>query len=328
MKHEDPAPASWRQRVLALAERRLPALTRLRQPESLPILLHRRRIYVLPSGFGFAFAVLVAIMLVGALNYSNNPALLLTCVLAASAWMSLFVGFRALAGLELAATTAGDCHAGDSIEMRCTFAVSTRVRAHLQLQWNDRRTAFAIERGESTTVRVDMPTERRGWFRPGRMKLWTTQPLGLFVIWSWLNPEVAVLVYPSAEQPAPPFPVADGGHGQRFIRGGDDYAGLREYRAGDPSRRIAWKASARQDALLVRDSELMVGDTLAFDYDALGGCAHEARIRRLTAWVLAAEAAMRSYVLRTPEATIGPGLGSQHRHACLRALALMPHAPD
>ena len=31
-------------RILAIAERRLPALTRLRQPESLPILLNRWRL--------------------------------------------------------------------------------------------------------------------------------------------------------------------------------------------------------------------------------------------------------------------------------------------
>ena len=317
-----------RQRTLAMAERRLPALTRLRAAEKLPIQLHRQRIYVLPSGFGFVFAILVGIMLVGALNYSNNPALLLTCVLAGSAWMSLFVGFRTLAGLELVATAADDCHAGDPIELRCTFAAVTRTRPHLQMRWNDVHSAFSLQPEVPATSSVRMATTRRGWFVPGRLKLWTTQPLGLFVIWSWLNPEIALLVYPAIEQPTPGFPDADGGHGQRFVSGGDEFAGLRDYRAGDPSRRIAWKASARHDSLLVRESELMIGNTLEFDYDALGALDHEARIRRLAAWVLAAEAAMRSYTLITSQSSIGPGLGSQHRHACLRTLALLPHAPD
>ena len=47
--------ARWlrlRARLLAVAERRLPALTRLRRAEPLPIRLDRRRIYVLPTGFG------------------------------------------------------------------------------------------------------------------------------------------------------------------------------------------------------------------------------------------------------------------------------------
>jgi hypothetical protein len=72
------------QRLQRWAERRLPALTRYRRPESLPIELHRRRIYIVPSGFGIGFSVLLLVMLVGALNYANNAALLLTCLLGAA----------------------------------------------------------------------------------------------------------------------------------------------------------------------------------------------------------------------------------------------------
>lgn len=61
----------------------MPALTRYRQPESLPIRLHPRRVYILPTRFGLVFAVQVA-MLVGALNFNNNPALLLALLVAAT----------------------------------------------------------------------------------------------------------------------------------------------------------------------------------------------------------------------------------------------------
>ena len=321
-----PAP-TLRERVVAYAERRLPALTRLRAPERLPIVLHRRRIYVLPSAFGLAFAVLLAVMLLGALNYSNNPALLLTCVLAAAAWTSLFSGFRTLAGLELEDVDGAPCHAGEPLVLTLGFAAGQRARAHLQVRTGDASTAFAIPAGEARRVELRLPTRRRGWLQPGRLKLWTTQPLGLFTVWSWLNPESSALVYPALERPAPPLPRADGGQGQRHLAGGDEYAGLRDYRHGDPLRRIAWKASARLDALRVREHEVVVGHALSLDYDAIAGLDHEARISRLAAWVLAAEAALLSYTLITPQESIGPGLGSHHCHACLRALALLPHAP-
>ena len=45
--------AQW-QRLQQWAERRLPALTRHRRQEELPIELHRRRIYIVPTGFGVA----------------------------------------------------------------------------------------------------------------------------------------------------------------------------------------------------------------------------------------------------------------------------------
>jgi uncharacterized protein (DUF58 family) len=63
-----------------------------------------------------------------------------------------------------------------------------------------------------------------------------------------------------------------------------------------------------------------------FDYALLHGLDHEARIRRLAAWVLAAESAQRDYVLRLPDGSIGPGVGATQRQACLRALALQPLA--
>ena len=321
------AATTLRERAVAFAEPRRPALTRLRAPERLPIALHRRRIYVLPSAFGVAFAALLAVMLLGALNYSNNPALLLTCVLAAAAWMSLFAGFRTLAGLELESLEAGICHAGDPLDLQLVFAAGPRARAHLQVRLGDAHAAFATRPGEMTRVGLRVPSRRRGWLAPGRMKLWTTQPLGLFTVWSWLHPDAGLLIYPAIEQPPPPFPPSAGGQGQRHVAGGDEYAGLRDYRHGDPLRRIAWKASARLDTWRVREHEVVVGHALCFDYDAIAGLDHEARIRRLTAWVLAAEAMAHSYTLVIPQESIGPGLGSQHRHACLRALALLPHAP-
>ena len=91
---------SMLQRLQRWAEGRLPALTRYRRPESLPIELHRRRIYIVPTGFGLGFSILLAVMLVGALNYANNAALLLTCLLGAASAASMLVAFRSLDGLQ------------------------------------------------------------------------------------------------------------------------------------------------------------------------------------------------------------------------------------
>ncbi|MEZ5462156.1 DUF58 domain-containing protein [Dokdonella sp.] len=329
MSADGAASLSWRQRLLAVAERRLPALTRLRAAESLPVILHRRRIYVLPTGFGIVFGILLVVMQLGALNYSNNPALLLTCLLAGAAWMSMFSGFRTLAGLELIGMNAADCHAGDAVAVHLLFAESRRARPALQVDWNGVHRAFAIHSGPSQGLTIPLPTRQRGWLRPGRLKLWTEQPLGLFVIWSWVNPDVSILVYPEVESNAPPLPKGTSNQGDRSTPGeGDDYSGLRDYRSGDPQRRIAWKASARHDTLLVRESESQVDDNVTLDYAALEGLDRESRIRRLTAWVLAADAAMISYALCVPGQVIGPGIGSRHRQRCLRMLALLPDAPQ
>ena len=60
-----------------------------RAPETLPVRLDRRRIYLLSTRFGLFFGVLLLAMGLGALNYNNNPALLLMLLLAGAANTSL-----------------------------------------------------------------------------------------------------------------------------------------------------------------------------------------------------------------------------------------------
>lgn len=317
--------ADLRTRALAYAERRLPALTRLRRPEPLQIRLDRRRIYVLPTGFGVSFALLLFVMLLGALNYGNNPALLLTCLFGAAAGASLFVGFRAMNGLTLIAASADECHAGSPLTLHLRFARTARARPSLRLRRDDVDSAFALPAGVDADVALTIATSQRGWMQTGRMRVSTDYPLGLFHIWSWLNPDAEFLVYPTVESPSPLLPVGSGREDEQARAGpGEDHAGLRDYRVSDPPRLIAWKASARHDTLLVRDAEHRSSDALVLDYAALHGLDHEARIRRLTAWVLAAEALQRDYALRLPSGALGPGVGTLQRHACLRALALLP----
>lgn len=319
--------AALRVRLLAEAERRLPALTRLRRAEPLPIALDRRRIYVLPTRFGLGFAGLLLVMLLGALNYANNPALLLTCLLGAAAGASLFFGFRMLSGLALLQVRADETHAEESFDLHLRFAPGSRSRAGLRLRRDAAETAFALPANDEQEIALRVEGAERGWFRPGRARVWTEYPLGLFQLWSWLHPDAELLVYPALESPSPPLPAGDGRLGEQANAGAsEEHAGLRDYRASDPSRLIAWKPSVRHDTLLVRDVERRAGEALTLDWFALGDLDGETRIRRLAAWVCAAESAQRGYLLRLPGETIGPGLGTQQRQACLRALALLPRA--
>ena len=314
-----------KQRALAWAERRLPSLTRLRRPEPLPILLDRRRIYTLPTRFGLGFALLLFVMLLGALNYGNNAAILLTCLLGATASASLFFGFRNLSGLVVTQLRAGDVHAGDSVVVDIEFEPGLRDRPSLRCESGDQSVDFALPAGNVGRFSLDRIADHRGWWRPGRIGIATDYPLGLFRVWSWMHPDRSVLVFPRAEIDPPPLPFDDAAHGEQSAQGSDeDYSGLREYRPSDPPRRIAWKASAHRDDLLVRDRERRSGNALVLDYARLAGLDHEARISRLTAWVLAAETAQAAYALQLPDARFDSAFGPAQRSACLRALALLP----
>ncbi|MFZ3124074.1 MAG: DUF58 domain-containing protein, partial [Acidovorax sp.] len=74
--------------------------------------------------------------------------------------------------------------------------------------------------------------------------------------------------------------------------------------------------------LVSRDSQQSQRHELWLDlaHAALPG--HEARISRLTAWVLQADRLGIDYGLRLPALELAPDTGAAHRQRCLEALAL------
>jgi uncharacterized protein (DUF58 family) len=312
------------QRLARWGERRLPALTRYRRMESLPIELHRRRIYIVPTGFGVGFAVLQLVMLVGALNYANNAALLLTCLLGASSAASMLVTFRNLDGLRLCQLQADHAVAGQPVELILSFD-SARARNGVRVDLADTRTAFAAPGNGTTQVKISLPTVQRGWQPVPRLRVWTTWPLGLFRAWSWLHPEQSVLVWPRAERvgPAPRAPAAQAQQTRRRL--GDELAALRDYRAGDPQRHIAWKVSAHHEGLLVKDfARPQSRPQWRLDWRELHGLDSDARIARLARWLGEAQAQRHGFSLWLPGNELPLGSGPLHYVHCMNALAELP----
>ena len=85
--------------MIAWLRRRLQSWMRPRQAESLPVRLRRNRIYVLPTATGLFFALLLGTMGLGALNFNNNPGLLLALLLAGAAQASLIAAHMQLSGV-------------------------------------------------------------------------------------------------------------------------------------------------------------------------------------------------------------------------------------
>lgn len=322
--------AAWRNRLRNDLLNRAQSLTRPRAPESLPARLDRHRVYVLPTRFGLFFAVLLLAMLLGALNYNNNPALLLALLLAGAGLASLVAAHLQLTGLEILAVDAEPVPAGQSMTLRVhARAPADRIRRGLQVAFAGRpgnRAVLDLEHGRGEADLV-LPTRQRGWLDVPRLALATTRPLGLARAWAYVWPEPPLLVYPAPELAGPPLPEAAGDRADsRLHPAGEDVHHLRSYRPGDARRAIAWKPSARRDQLIVREYEQPQGAEVTLEWHALRALPYEARIGRLARWVDLAERGGRRYRLALPgQPVIGPGHGPHHRHACLRALALMPH---
>ena len=141
--------------MLSALRTRMANWIRPRGPEALPVVLDRRRIYILPTGFGMFFALLMGTMLLGALNYNNNPALLLGFLLSAIAQLSLHATHLALSGIRLREARGLPVHAGDPLILELRFdALSARPRTGLVLELDDARTVFALPDAEAGAGRT------------------------------------------------------------------------------------------------------------------------------------------------------------------------------
>ena len=209
--------------MIEALKKRMRGWMRPRQPEGLPVVLRRNRIYVLPTATGVFFALLLGTMTLGALNFNNNPALLLGLLLAGAAQASLIAAHMQLSGVRVNAVAGDPVAAGEDMPLRIGLdAVDARVRRGLRIAHEHGGVHAGLD-SHGTTVELALPTRQRGLLPLPRLELSTVQPLGLARAWAYAWPGQSVLVYPAPEAQAPPLPSPIGGQGRpQVIRAGDD----------------------------------------------------------------------------------------------------------
>ena len=300
------------------------------RPARQPVRLDRRRIYILPTGQGYAFALLLFLLFLWSVNYSNSMGFAFTFLLAAVALNSMWQAHDNLLGVLLHPSQAEPVFAGQSARLRFWLEHrDPRPRYGIALQWRDAAPAgpvyASLPASGAAVVTLELTTVRRGWLQPGRLQVSTRYPLGLLRAWSWVEFAQGVLVYPPPRGRRPLPPAAPGGAGRGVGEqdlGSEDYAGLRLYAPGDSPRRIAWKAATRGGPLLVKQFSDQARPELWLDWRSLEGEPVETRLAQLCQWVLKAEAEGRPYGLLLPTLRLPPSQGEHHRRRCLEALAL------
>ncbi len=317
----------------ALKNNILTWLFKWRGPERGVIVLRQRRVFILPTRQGILFAVIIILMLVGSVNYDLSLGFILAFLMGATGIQSMLHTFRNLAHLRISPGRTQSVFAGEHAQFQINIANTTRADRYSVGISSDRLTADYVDvpAGDEVTATVRIPAIRRGWLRPGRLTLFTRFPVGLFRAWSYVDPDVSCLVYPAPASvgTALPLPEAGAGDGGVHGQGYDEFSGLRPYRPGDSPRHIAWKAVARDTALLTKQFSGRADAELWLAWEALPAAMDtERRIAHLTRWVLDADAQGLAYGLRLPGTTIPITAGSAQRSACLRALALYGTAAD
>ncbi|MGD2140957.1 MAG: DUF58 domain-containing protein [Burkholderiales bacterium] len=295
--------------------------------ERAPVSLSQRRVYILPTKAGMLFALTLALMLVGSINYNLSLGYGLTFLLTGTGIVSILHTWRNLAHLKLRPGKTEPVFAGDVASFSVLADNQGRVARHsVTIRFGSHEAScFDVGAGSEARVQVRVPAPRRGVFRPGRFRIFTTYPLGLFYAWANVELDLTCLVYPAPESGdvALPEAQASAGPGNATGRGEEDFAGLRNYRPGDSPRRIAWKSVARNDVFATKLFSGATGTQLWIDFaDMPESLGLEQRLSRMTRWVLDATHANMRYGLRLPGREIEFGSGEAHQTRCLEALAL------
>jgi uncharacterized protein (DUF58 family) len=308
-------------------------LFRLRGSEPGEVVLHQRRVFILPTKAGLGFAGLLLILLIGATNYSLGLGFALTFLLATCGLVDMVFTYRNLAQLHLRPGRVPSVFAGEEARFELHLLNhSARERFAIQVHFDTYGAARHLAdtpAGGSAVLVLATATGERGWLAAPRVRLVTRFPLGLFRAWSYWQPDLRALVYPSPEPNAPPLPMSGSARADgRGGAGNDDFAGVRSYQSGDSMRSLAWRQIARLDPayggqLVTKHFEGGGADELVIDLAATPATMSlEARLSRMTRWVLDAEQRALPYGLRIGPHDFAPAAGAAHQAACLRALAL------
>lgn len=296
-----------------------------RIPASRQVTLDQRRIFIVPTGYGFLFLLIAALLFVGGINYENNLLLGFSFLLASLFVIAILHTFRNLAGVTL---VAGDMRPGfagarGALEVR----VQSNSHAHrsLWLRWPGASAQeLSVEAGQQKSVWLSVTLTTRGQQHPGRLRVQTRYPLGLLRSWSLVDLDHRCLAWPKPS-PSADCPASGGDEDtglQQHSSGTEEFEGLRNYVAGDSLRLVDWKSYARSGGLYTKQFSDPAEGRLWLEWERLAGHDPERRYSRLCYWVLELDRRGERYGLRLPDGSLEPGSGLLQRQQALDMLAL------
>lgn len=287
-------------------------------------------LYILPTGLGWLWLAGLALLFVVGMQTQANGPLLLAFLMLGLWLLALHLTHFNLHGLEL---TGGLPHWGFAGEA-VPYPLTLRCRGcceGLRLQWSE------APAGEPLAVPTLRPGEHRlelawrpparGLQRPGRLRLWSTAPLGLFVCWSVWHPPQPQLIAPArVAGPVRELPEAvplaeEAGRVERG-EGGEAWHDLRPRRPQDSPSRLAWKLLARGRGELVKRFAAAAPQALVLAPEP--SLPRERALEHLSERLCRLHRQGLAYGLLWQGVVVGPGEGLAHRDRCLLLLAEGP----
>jgi uncharacterized protein (DUF58 family) len=298
-----------------------------RMPVGDQITLNQRSTYIMPTRAGYFVMAVSILMMVGATNYQNNLAFLLTFLLAGIGLVCIVFTFKNLQGVQFSLGTTSECFAGTPISIDIKIQSYTgQQHFSIALGLTKNQLYFTdVPYSKNAEINLSIEGTKRGYFQLPRLMTFSQFPFGWFQTWAYFQFKTPVLIFPESIEP----PLFYDQHGDgdeneqgKKNQGSEDLFGLRTYQQGESLSRVDWKAFARERGLYVREFASYQTQQLCFNWHDFPNCDKELRLSYLTYMVLEASSKNLCYSLILPNQKLDNDEGEVHRRKCLEMLAL------
>lgn len=284
----------------------------------------RTRIRLRPEPLALPFGGLLAVLLIGSIQYANNLGFFFSFWLLAIGLSGLFGLRQRLANVSSRMIHAESGFAGQALNINLELSASEAINLRIGLE-EAALQPIALRREQTLALALPLSSTERGVYGIPSLHLRMHDRLGLVRVTDERLLAGRYWVYPAprGDRPLPPA------EGASRPAGEDDFHALRDYLPGDAPSRIHWPSLARGGALQTKQfgSDATTHGPRLLDEQRLMDLPREERLSQLCAWVLACDRRNERYALRLNGGEQVPfGLGHEHRVRCLRLLAEAPRA--
>lgn len=173
-----------------------------RNPAGNPQHLGARNIYILPSGFGWIYGLMVLTLFSGAINYQISTVFLMTFLLAVVGLVSAWEAQANIKGLTIKLISIEDAPLGKPAQITFLIHSNSKIRFGLDLQ-PEKQAKTRLEKIPVEGLHFILPIEttQRGCFAVPPITISSLFPFGIFRVWSYVFFDEQYYVYPQPLSP-------------------------------------------------------------------------------------------------------------------------------
>lgn len=298
---------------------------RKRNRQGNPQTFNSHNLYILPSGFGWIYILVVLMLLVGAINYQINTIFLMTFLLVIIGLVSAFEAQANLKNLSVNFITVEDAQQGTPAKIILFIKTNNKMRFGIEFQIAS-QPKIRVEEISVEGIQFVLPIETtmRGYFALPPIIISSIFPFGIFRSWGYAYFEAHYYVYPQAINPDFwPAPFIDQNENKKHTLGDEEFYDLKQVENPwvEP-KRIHWRIAAKGQGWYLKTMESNEMDYWLFRLNDLPDKDLESKLQHLSYWVQTAELEGLIYGLELPTIRTRFARGKEHLQHCLRQLAL------